>query len=439
MDGERAWFVYRDDAHHGPFDQEDMRARIQAGMVGANDLVWSEKMQDWVPLQEVQTFVPFIQLHKQKVRARRLQDEVDVALAADAEQSKPAVVEPKMQFGVGPSLRRRALASAFFLLALAGAGYSYQVGVWDPWLKPGPAQLGLAGVLSSEDQQELWRAVAAPLETLGRSFAVVPFANDKAFPVFYLGTNLPDKTVLTVTLEGIADTLLNRISIEAKREVVVQGGVGKTTSFASPDGLPLPRGEYRVGIQGEKFSKVLFLGGARDNTYLQELQEFHKALQAQAQNELMELKQLAVTLENQLMETNEAFGQIMQRAQEDAVRGERDWASFHGNWALLEKQVSEGIQGTQGDVPSERLFGKFYLALRDINTLVSQVHQKQGRCLGSQTLCTEAETLDIADKTSIAQSTILALKARIQVAERLPPTMNGMPQLEVIDGGPAGL
>ncbi|MGY8659191.1 MAG: DUF4339 domain-containing protein, partial [Verrucomicrobiales bacterium] len=47
------WFYGKEGQQYGPIDEATLRARISTGEVGPKDLVWTEGMAKWTPLQEV--------------------------------------------------------------------------------------------------------------------------------------------------------------------------------------------------------------------------------------------------------------------------------------------------------------------------------------------------------------------------------------------------
>lgn len=50
------WFYGKEGQQYGPIDEATLRARISTGEVGPKDLVWTEGMAKWTPLQEVPQF-----------------------------------------------------------------------------------------------------------------------------------------------------------------------------------------------------------------------------------------------------------------------------------------------------------------------------------------------------------------------------------------------
>lgn len=51
------WFVAVDGVQQGPFEAADVRARLAAGHVTEDTLVWHEGMSGWIPLAQVDDLV----------------------------------------------------------------------------------------------------------------------------------------------------------------------------------------------------------------------------------------------------------------------------------------------------------------------------------------------------------------------------------------------
>ena len=47
------WFYGKEGQQYGPIDEVTLRARIATGEISARDLVWTEGMESWTPLEEI--------------------------------------------------------------------------------------------------------------------------------------------------------------------------------------------------------------------------------------------------------------------------------------------------------------------------------------------------------------------------------------------------
>jgi len=52
------WFYGKEGQKYGPIDEVTLSARIATGEIGPRDLVWTEGMDSWKPLQEVRHLTP---------------------------------------------------------------------------------------------------------------------------------------------------------------------------------------------------------------------------------------------------------------------------------------------------------------------------------------------------------------------------------------------
>ena len=50
------WFTARDRQQAGPFDEATIRQRIDAGLLGRDDLVWRDGMPEWLPARRAGLF-----------------------------------------------------------------------------------------------------------------------------------------------------------------------------------------------------------------------------------------------------------------------------------------------------------------------------------------------------------------------------------------------
>jgi hypothetical protein len=47
-----SWFLYSNDVTSGPFDTDDVRAKLHSGQLGANSHVWRKGQREWMPIRE---------------------------------------------------------------------------------------------------------------------------------------------------------------------------------------------------------------------------------------------------------------------------------------------------------------------------------------------------------------------------------------------------
>lgn len=295
------------------------------------------------------------------------------------------------------------------------------------WISPIPALQGV----SPEELAGLKRAAIA--KRTGASLSVADFAVGRADPLapqFYVAANAPDGTPLELTIEGISDTLLNQVGFQAKLPVTLQKRFGQTLPLKQLDQRLIPRGEYRVTVTSGSTtpgvpsttlaSRTVFLGGTKDATYTSRLKEYHDRLRDKARQELSELKQYSATLESQLNSTLTSFPKMKKQR--------KAWPKFHDQWTKMQSQLE--IIFSQWT--PERLAGEFFYAplftlTQQAAQALAQVHGlHHGYFVGG----VDAKSFDIqlGEATSGARATLLQLKMKIDQAEKLPPTPNGMPR-----------
>ncbi|MDA7887845.1 GYF domain-containing protein [Akkermansiaceae bacterium] len=50
------WYYGKEGQQYGPIDETALRAKIATGEIGKNDLIWSEGMVEWTPLNQISEF-----------------------------------------------------------------------------------------------------------------------------------------------------------------------------------------------------------------------------------------------------------------------------------------------------------------------------------------------------------------------------------------------
>lgn len=401
---------------------------------------------------------------------------------ADAEAHTHAISAPE-----AGSKKNKLLVPIGLTLAVVAGGAAYKQGLLNPLIQSPGVQAGiqtvsdltrphvltlidkipaLAGFLSpiprlddvsAEDLALLKAAASQPLHKAGPKVAIVLSRGDLLAPRFYVSTNLPDGAQFDVVLEGIPDTLLNQTQFQGQARVTIEKRMAKTVDFRFQDGRPIPRGEYLVYVaesanQPEALSRVLdplaptlmslpqvfpkgrrlvakkgyFLGGPKDQVYAARLKEYHDKLRQKAEGELAEIKQFAMTLENQLTGSRNGFGRIrrgkVNRAQQ------KSWGDFNTKWVQLDNQLRETFnKWTPEALQHEYFYGPLYLLVQQAGQSIAKVHNLH-HAYFTGSVDTKAFDIQVGEAISVAESSINALRAKIQQAESIPPTPNGMPR-----------
>jgi hypothetical protein len=310
---------------------------------------------------------------------------------------------------------------------------------------------------------EALKAAAIPKLQEGAKLAVALATADPASPSFYVASNLPDGTVLDIYVEGIPDTLLNQLSFNTKVAATIDKKLGKSAAIRMPNNAAIPRGDYMVYVtespnqpeaakaalanippvtakvppalpRGLKLlvSKPYFLGGAKDAQYEARLKDFHNKLNAKATNELMEIKQFASTLASRLEATVANFTKLRAGAKKGKFTPQqhKSWSDFHNGWEQTESAFKESYaKWTPQALATDYFYGVLYDLTQKAGKAITDVHKLQADAVDGKI---DPKALDIQLGTTMsgAQSALAALKSKLEQADKLTPTPNGMPRRE---------
>lgn len=313
--------------------------------------------------------------------------------------------------------------------------------------------------VSEVEYDELKSAASAKLDFSGPRFAMGLSRKDLLFPELYLASNLPDGAKIRVHIIGNPSTLLNWLTFEKETEVVLSKKLAKTGTIRFQDGKPIPRGEYVVSLSASENQtqalknifanatlisanlpaevpkdlkilafKTYFLGGANDAVYVARLKEFHDRLREKANRELSELKQFTATLENQFDSTTTKF--LALREGRSGLKQKRLWANFHQEWIKLENSLNTIFNDWTPAVTHDQFFyGGLYQLVHQLGQAIDRVHSFQN-ILFTSTQDLKTLQIQIGESTAAAQGTLILVKSKIEQAEKIPPTVNGMPRTE---------
>jgi len=297
--------------------------------------------------------------------------------------------------------------------------------------------------VSAEDYEELKAAAMAPAEG-GQKVALALSNGDLLMPVFYVSGNVPDGKQFKVWVSGLGDTLLNHTAFENSVSVTIDKRLGKTQPVRFPDGKPLPRGDYFVIVsenltaaqaQAQAKPKPLarkqyFLGGPKDATYAARLKEFHDRLKAKAAAELSELKQFAATLEMQFNSTTAGFNKFKGRAGKVSKAQLKGWNDLHTKWGTLDGQLAQTfLKWTPETVSKDYFYAVLYLMTQQASQAVTALHQVQHSYFGGGVNPQQFEAA-LSQAQASAAAALSNLKAKIDQAEKMPPTPKGLPRRE---------
>lgn len=460
----KTWYVFTKDRYDGPFSAKELQSKLNEGEIHPDMHAWSYGMQDWEIMRNITDFSDFASIPPLRLDLEESEDQeelelaspqldpMDLLLGLGTEPETPAQDEnapleepfelpkpfsrthsiayepppPKRNVKLLTELKEYREKYSKQAIILAGAGvvlYSLGSFIFG-------SHLPALNNLSKQDEREIRAAVAERLKD-GATAAIGLVATDPLAPEFYVGTNLPNGTKLDLQVDGLSDTLLDTVHVSVHAKMTVKGGLAKSPHFQQENGTPFPRGEYQVSVlspEGKSLgNKVYFLGGARDPSYDQSLKKFHEKLRAQAHTEIAELKQFVDTLEEQLRSTGDEFQKILENQQASFSSQKARWLGFHRDWIQFEGQLQNSTRSWTTEAAQKNFFyASLYQAVIKADQDVAKVHENQTHYFDLERDANKEAQL--ASQTSVVQSSLLAIKTKISLAEALPVTANGMPQ-----------
>jgi hypothetical protein len=493
---EKKWFVYLGDRHEGPYSLEEIEGKMDGGQVSSATYVWAEGMPDWKSMKEVSDFGSLLArgaAPRSSAPAESEESDTGSVLLHPAESGAPTPTAAAADDG-SPNLvegaeaprksRRGRIFFALLLVVVAGSlvvlrqsgrldrlrGHplirsllasagdairpaTLQLTDRAPWLAPLFSPLPELKDVVAPEYGELQEAARAPAES--PVFALALATSDILNPAFYVAARVEDGKRLRVRVTGVPDTLLNHVSFENEAPVTIDKRWGKSEPVRFPDGKPLPRGEYWVSVldsgpagSGEQkllVKKQYFLGGPKDATYSERLEEYHSKLKAKAQAELVELKQFVSTLELQLASTTVGFGKYrVQGGEQGRGQGKipgkarlKAWKELDEKWSQLDSQLAATFgKWTPEAVVKDFFFSPVYILVRQAAEAVTAVHVAHRALIspegspGGGGIAQGEAPLGPEEAATKASQALAQLKAKIEQAEKLPPSAKGLPSRE---------
>jgi hypothetical protein len=404
------WFVAGEHKHHGPFTQSEIHKQIDDGFIQPGTFLWSEGMPDWLPA--IEAFAE----NKQPS-----QNDSDWTFLFKDAAHLPAMIEetPSKEISVPrPSAFRRHFS---WLAALIVLGVAI---AW--WVASKSKQPDIRDVTYGE-RQELNEILQSP-ETKPAAAAIALSSSDPLAPSFYIATNHRDGTQLDLSLQGVTDTLVGRIQVSEGTSVTVKKGLAHTLPIRQADGRPLAKGEYIISVSdGERIlvQKTYFIGGMKNLQYQQSLKDYHAHLVSQAESEIRELKQLIEMISRQAHELNSNFQLLAARSGSQ----KKEWQHFLKSWQITQNQISMPLVKSK-EAEQELFYADMFRVVKNVLGRVEAIQQTQSRYLDLGNV-DRGLAAAIGNEISVLQADLDGLRARVQAAEAMPTTANGMPQWPV--------
>jgi len=466
---QKKWFIYIGDHHEGPFSIEEMSARQKAGQVKSESYVWCEGMADWQVLSSVTELD--LELKKREQTAPEKSKTATQTSSASVSDSKPKNRAKRALTGIGVLI-------AIGVLSIGGLSVLSRFGSDDIHAAIRPLIVNavdrfpmLSGLfklvpnlsdIRPEQQVELEDAQVGLPDT-GVKLAFALSQSDPSRPFFYISTNLPDRAKIDFYLIGNGETLLNRLQFSTHATVVTHHGFAKTDVFSADGGQPLPKGEYRVfvtesadqipalqskleqfppnkiqmklpeGIPSDHrflFAKTVFLGGARDETYLTRLKAFHEKVAQNAEKEVVELKQYSDTLQLQLATLTNGFSKL--KGKKPTPRNRQAWKKSTETWEQINAQLDQTIQTWSDEtLQNEFFYGKIYGLVKSAYGSVKSLFALENSYFESKPpLNPGAFDIQYGKTLSETRDAIDLLRNKVDLILKAPKTTSGLPTRE---------
>ncbi len=391
---EPRWFAYADERRVGPFSTSDIQAKLIEETLRPSDLVWSKGMADWNPISEIELFHPDAPVLAAIPNEANIPSSRTFARKFVFTTPDPIIPNRKKESRI-----RVALFFAGLIILAATAYFAIP--------RRGPSLTYIPDI-STAEAKEFERIASVPFESQGPNATIALAQSNPAAPSIYVGTNAPSETRFILKLESVDGTLLSLVPVLITQNLTIQKHVARSQSIQKQNGKPLAAGSYRVSVldtQGRKIAeKVLFLGGISGTAYAEALGRIQKALPKQKSGELIELRQITATLEDQLTQTTRKFS------------NPNGWPSFSKQWKAFENQLSQELRPLPNE-EEEVFHSGLFVQARNLFEQINRIHEKQTLSIKAPARRTALE-LEVAEETSATQSGILALQGEITLAEK---------------------
>ncbi len=287
-------------------------------------------------------------------------------IAAAALQARKPIYAAKKSGGF-----QRVLMLVLGIALVGGAGAAYFL----LFSSPIPSDLDVI----ADDLEAMQEVVKAPASDKKLHLALARGTDenpaDDTAPKFYVATNLPEGTVLTLTVTGQPGTLVNRINFQ--KSYVANVNKQKLAVFerVDDDSKPLPMGEYDLKVTGEGVEPFLlsrFLGGKKGGPYVDRLKRYKEKLQGEYDKEMQELREYIDTLKSMQADMAKRNGEF-KAATVPTTKAKivSDWKTYVANANNLVAQLEQKLKARSANAAQ----GFHPKAFQDSAHAVDQVKQ----------------------------------------------------------------
>ncbi len=322
----------------------------------------------------------------------------------------------------GATAMKRIVILFMVLLVLAGGGF----GAWFFLLaSPLPSNLDVKEedladfnvVVKMKREEGAKLAIAqargpedAPLDTTSPDY-----------PKYYVATNLPEGTSVTLTLTGVPGTLVNRTTFENSYTATVdKTHLAVFSAVKDASGKPL-WGQFNLKAAAEGAEPVeargMFIGN-KGGPYQSRLSKFKESVQAEYDKEIEELRQFITTLKAEQADASRLIKAYKEDWPVQALRTRvsTDWTGFVNKAQNFLGQIEQKLKDRLGGAAPPKYHARAY---QDVSTTLGQLQQLVKA--QSERLAGTEPSANIDELDGLVQAGVLALEAWLAQAVAKSP------------------
>jgi hypothetical protein len=425
------WYVLRGDRFLGPLPTEAVRDQLARGKLCPQDPAWTRGMSGWRPIFSIAHLTPSgrsPESLKDSLVGGSAPSERPLVRAGHSGPRAPAIsaAEPGLPRRHRVVLPVLALASALILGWASGVIQLKSDSGGRPVPGRETASFPWIAEMSSNEYDRL-RSVATASPGLPVPAAQIGFSRRwSGHPILYAATVAGTAGPIRARIVGSPETLLSQLRVRLEVSLSPQSG-GERLHASEPlqleGGRGLPPGVYQVTLHGPSGREPLavheaFLGGERDQAYLEALRAHHASLRKKSDAELFEFRQLHAALEGQLR----GLERLATR-KTTFEKGIRPWQAFQQQLAV---QIQLPDLPQELDLPfHDRIHGDLSAVLDQMTRLA--VSQRESL---NSAMRDPSRTADLARIAREISSRLLDLQLRISTAESQNERRTGFPWRE---------
>lgn len=307
----------------------------------------------------------------------------------------------------GSSLLRTLLIVVVLVALVGGGGAAYFLFLSSPI----PSSLDVI----ADDLEAMKVLVKEPADQGGK-FYIAPAKGtednpaDPTSPKFYVATNLPEGTAVTLQLTGQVGTLVNRTSFEKSYSAQVNAQKLAVFEQVQDDGKPIPAGEYELKISAEGAEMLVvskFLGGNKGGVYQDRLKKYKEKLQGEYDKEMQEFREFIETLKSSHAELAKSLEDYSKGWATVANRTKivTDWRTYAATTSALLVQLDQKAKAKAANTNPATFHPK---TLQEVVSLVAQMQQLVQ--IHSQRISEQTPSGDVAQIDGLVKAGIAALE-----------------------------